>query len=46
MFSSNGVGGGCPMPGNVQGQAGQGSQQTDLVKDVPDYCRGITLDDL
>ena len=30
----------CPIPGNIQGQAGQGSEQLDLVEDVPAHCRG------
>jgi len=36
----------CPIPGNIQGQAEQGSEQPDLVEDVPAHCRGIGLDDL
>jgi len=28
-------GGGCPIPGNIQGQVGQGSEQPDPVEDVP-----------
>ena len=28
------------VPGNVQGQVGQGSEQPDLVEDVPAHCRG------
>ena len=36
----------CPIPGNIQGQIGQGSEQPDLVEDVAAYCRGIGLDDL
>jgi len=32
-------GGRCPIPGNIQGQVGLGSEQPDLV-DVPAYCRG------
>jgi len=39
-------GGKCPSPGNVQGQAGWGSEKFDLVEDVPAHCRGIELDDL
>ena len=39
-------GGRCPIPGNVQGQVGQGSEQPDLVEDVPAHCRGVGLDDL
>ena len=34
-------GGRCPMAGNVQGQVGQGSEQPDLVEDVPAHCRGL-----
>jgi len=37
-------GGRCPIPGNVQGQAGRGSEQHDLVGDVPAQCRGVGLD--
>ena len=33
-------GGRCPIPGNIQGQVGQGSEQPDLVEDVPAHCRG------
>ncbi|KAK4818784.1 LOW QUALITY PROTEIN: hypothetical protein QYF61_019130 [Mycteria americana] len=33
-------GGRCPMPGNIQGQVGWGSEQPDLVEDVPTHCRG------
>ena len=36
----------CPMHGNIQGQAGQGSEQPDLVVDVPGHCSGVGLDDL
>ncbi|KAK4822058.1 hypothetical protein QYF61_008867, partial [Mycteria americana] len=32
-------GGRCPIPGNIQGQVGWGSEQPDLVEDVPAYCR-------
>ena len=39
-------GGGCPIPGNIQGQAGQGSEQSDLVEDVPAHCRWVGLDGL
>ena len=35
-----------PIPGNIQGQVGQGSEQLDLAKDVPAHCRGVGLDDL
>jgi len=37
-------GGGCPMPGNIQGQVRWGSEKPDLVEDVPGHCRGIGLD--
>ena len=36
----------APIPGNIQGQVGQGSEQADLVEDVPTHCRGVGLDDL
>ena len=39
-------GGWCPLPGNIQGQVGQGSEQPDLVVDDPALCRGVGLDDL
>jgi len=39
-------GGRCPIPGNVQGQVQQDSEQPDLVVDVPAYCRGVGLGDL
>lgn len=32
-------GGRCPIPGNIQGQVGQGSEQPGLVKDAPAHCR-------
>ena len=32
-------GGRGPIPGNIQGQVGWGSEQPDLVEDVPAYCR-------
>jgi len=38
-------GGRCPIPGNIPGQVGWHSEQPDLVKDVPDPCRGVGLDD-
>ena len=37
---------GDPIPGNIQGQVGQGSEQPGLVADVPSHCRGVGLDDL
>jgi len=39
-------GSGGPIPGNVQDQVGQGSEQPDLVSGVPARCRGVGLDDL
>ena len=39
-------GGRCPIPGKIQGQVGWGSEQPDLVEDVPAHCRGVRLDDL
>jgi len=39
-------GSGAPIPGNIQGQVGRGSEQPGLVEDVPAYCRGAGLDDL
>jgi len=37
---------GGPIPGNIPGQVGQGSEQPGLVEDVPAHCRGVGLDDL
>ena len=34
-------GGRCPIPGNIQGKVGWGSEQPDLVEDVPGHCRGL-----
>ena len=31
---------GCPLPGSIQGQAGQGFEQHGLVGDVPAYSSG------
>jgi len=39
-------GSGGPIPGSVQGQAGWGFEQPDLVEGVPPRCRGVRLDDL
>jgi len=39
-------GGRCPIPGNIQGQVGRGSEQPGLVEDVPAHCREVGLDDL
>jgi len=36
----------CPIPGNIQGQVGGGSEQPDLAEGVPAHCRGVGLDDL
>ena len=38
-------GGGCPIPGDIQGQAGPGSEQPDLAVDIPGHCWGVGLDD-
>jgi len=35
------IGGGCPIPGNIPGQAGRGSEQPDRAEDVPAQCRGL-----
>jgi len=37
-------GGRCPIPGNIQGQVGRGSEQLDLVEEVADQCRCTRLD--
>lgn len=34
-------GGKCSIPGNVQGNVGQGSWQPDLGEDVSAYCGGL-----
>lgn len=39
-------GGRRPVPGDIQGQVGQGSEQRGLVEDVPIYSRGVGLHDL
>ena len=39
-------GGGCPVLGDIQGQAGQDFEQPDLATDVPVRSRGVGLDDL
>ena len=38
--------GGCPIPRDIQGQAGWGSEHPDLAVGVPVHCRGVELDDL
>jgi len=40
------IGSGGPIPGNIQDQIGQGSEQPDLVSGVPARCGGVGLDDL
>jgi len=39
-------GSGGPIPGNIQGQVGWGSEQPDLVEDISAHCREVGLDDL
>jgi len=39
-------GGRCPIPGNVQGQVGRGSERPDVVEGVPAHCRGVGLNGL
>ncbi|KAK4824114.1 hypothetical protein QYF61_010737 [Mycteria americana] len=34
-------GGRCLIPGSIQGQVGRGSEQPDLVEDVPAHCSGV-----
>ena len=34
-----------PIPGNIQGQVGWGSEQPGVVEDVPSHCRGFRVDD-
>ena len=38
-------GGGCPMSGDSQGQAGWGSEQPDATVGVPAHRRGVEPDD-
>jgi len=38
-------GGGCPIPGGIQGQAGCGSGQPGLLVGDPAHTRGLKLDD-
>ena len=38
-------GGRCPTPGDIEGQAGQGSEQPHLSVGVPVHYRGVGLDD-
>jgi len=37
-------GGVCPVPGDIQGQSGQGSEQPDWDVAVPAHCREVALD--
>lgn len=39
-------GGGCPIPGKIQGQFGQGSEHPDLVENFPAHCKGVRLESL
>jgi len=39
-------GSGGPIPGNLQGHVGRGSEQLGLVEDIPAHCRRAGLDDL
>jgi len=39
-------GSGGPIPGNIQDQVGEDSEQPDLVSGVPARCGGVGLDDL
>ena len=39
-------GDGCSVPGDIQGQAGQGSEHPDLAVGVPVHYRGVGLDGL
>jgi len=36
-------GGRCPIPGNIPGQTGRGSEKPDVVEDVPAHGRGVGL---
>ena len=38
--------GGCPIPGDFQGQSGLSSGHHDLDMHVPVHCRGVGLADL
>jgi len=39
-------GGWYPIPGDIHGQAGEGSEQPDLAVGISVCCRGVGLDDL
>lgn len=36
----------CLVSGNIQGQAGQGSEQPEVVEDIPVHCSEVRLSDL
>ena len=36
----------CPIPADIQGQDGPGSEQSDVALVVPAHCRGVELHDL
>ena len=38
--------GGCLIPGDIQGQAGSGTEQPGLTADVPVYYKGVGQNDL
>lgn len=33
--------GGCLLPGNIQGQTGEGSEQPDPDEDIPAHCKAL-----
>lgn len=37
---------GCPIPGYIQGQAGQRTEQPDIAIGVPIHCSGVGIGDL
>lgn len=37
---------GCPIPGDMQGQTGPGSEQSDLAVDVLVHCKGVELNNV
>jgi len=39
-------GSGGPIPRNIQGQVGRGSEQPGLVEDVLAHCKRVGIDDL
>ena len=38
--------GGCPIPGDIQDWAGQGSKHPDVDVGFPVHCRRVGLDDI